>query len=731
MDKEKENLLYRPELAPEKYYRSEAEFKRDGKGIPNLPPDEEIPDERPYEIQEDIEEIIKLMKKLPKEIWFWQKSVEKIRDRTKIVWPPGKRPPPIPYTPDDSERTPPVFSDTPGKERPLTSVPDTPGGVTPDHSPGSKKPRPTPNYWRPEERENVPPNKRREYSIPDEIPDRKYGREKTFLPKVKDRYKKEKHIGHIPQESNPFLVNMPDLFPSTIPVKLILETPRTLVRIIKDGYNKDQIQLEQNYLQQLQLIMQRYFQQMIMTMSDCGLSDISQLTEDFDGNYVKIPPGQGLEHLRDEIVRSQIIRNQKARMFKKTHKVDNTLQHLRSWHAAEQQRERYYGEKYKDSGSYVESHSNAILRKVRRDYDKIYSSALYDMYRYLNSSALLTNDILETTVREAQAKAMLLKAGVNIFEKEPVTLSAELGGIAGNSGQAGDGSGSGFDTAPSSSSETSSSEVNTTSEGGVVAPADNTSSQTEISSSPSSDNGSKGIFNNLPDIVMKGSGGGIGGWMKQSEKTLDNLPDIVRKGSGGGIGGWMKQSSGSLENLPDIVMKGSGGGIGGWMKQTESKGVGVFGKIGEYVYKKSGNNLLGAIAGTYVQNRINKGIKIGKVKIDGDGINYGKLSYDGRNIKYGNISYDGKKITMDEKIVGMLEESGYINKDISEIIKAENQEQALNLIREKLQNYVTEKARLEEAFKSGDETSKELISQLAENCRQLLLAHKRLLNGKE
>nr|DAP54857.1 MAG TPA: hypothetical protein [Caudoviricetes sp.] len=621
MDREKENLLYRPELAPEKHYKSDADFKHSNT-VPNLPIDNEQPvDNSPSQIRADLEEIDSLIKKLPKDIHFWKKSIEKIKTRTKVEWPNGTTP--------------------------------------------------------------IPPKKK-------------------YIPPVKKYRKSAPHIGHLPQEQNPKLINMPSLFPSTLPIQLELETPKTLVQIIKDGYNKDQIQLEQNYLQQLQLIMQRYFQQMITTMSDCGLSDISQLTEDFDGNYVKIPPGQGLEHLRDEIVRSQIMRNQKARMFKKTHKVDNTLQHLRSWHAAEQQRERYYGEKYKDSGSYVESHSNAILRKVRRDYDKGYSATLYDMYRYLNSSALLTNDILEMTVREAQAKAMLLKAGVNIFEKEPVTLSAELGGIAGNSGQAVDGSGSGFDTA---SSKDASSEANTNSSNTSTDSSPSQTDTTKVLNPSSSNNNNKGIFNSLPDIVQKGSGGGIGGWIKKSGGLFDSLPDIARKGVGGGIGGAMKQSS-------------------------APKSDGISNKIGEYIYKSSGNNLLGAIAGAYVQNRINKGIKIGKVKINGDGVSYGKLSYDGKNIKYGNISYDGGKIT-GEKVINMLKEGGYINEDVSEIVKAGNQEQALNLIQEKLQKYVAEKARLEESFKNGDETSKDLISQLTENCRQLLLTRKRILNGKD
>ena len=498
---------------------------------------------------------------------------------------------------------------------------------------------------------------------------------------------------------------MPNLFPSTLPVKLKLEVPKTLVQIIKESYNRDQIQLEQNYLQQLQLIMQRYFQQMITIMSDCGLSDINQLTEDFDGNYVKIPGGKSLEHLRDEIVRSQIVRNQKARLFKKTHSVDNTLMHLRSWHAAEQQRERYYGEKYRDSGSYTESHSNAILRQVRRNYDKNYTAALYDMYRYLNSSALLTNDILETTVKEAQAKAMLLKAGVNIFEKEPIILSAEMGGIAGNSGQAGDGKGSGFDEAGSSLS--------------TVSKAESTSQDTHNESSNDAaanndTNKNLGIFGALSKPLPSSS--------ESKSISFDSLPDIVKRGSGDGFGGSINNNI-NFDNLPSITKESSGGFLD---------------NIGEYIYKSTGNNLLGAIAGSYVQNRINKGTRIGGIKINKNGISYGKVSYNGKEVKYGNVSYDGKNIKYKnisydggeitkDKVINMLKDGGYLNDDIAEIINIGNKEQASELIKNKLQAYIAEKGKLEEALKNGDKAAEKTVSELAEKCRQLLLVYQKIL----
>jgi hypothetical protein len=98
--------------------------------------------------------------------------------------------------------------------------------------------------------------------------------------------------------------------------------------------------------------------------------------------------------------------------------------HLRAWHAAEAQRERYYSEKYKDSANYTESHSNALLRESRALYDSAYSSALYNMYKYLNSSVMIVNDVLNMTVKEAQAKAMLLKSGVNIFASSDDDIAA-------------------------------------------------------------------------------------------------------------------------------------------------------------------------------------------------------------------------------------------------------------------------------------------------------------------
>lgn len=226
--------------------------------------------------------------------------------------------------------------------------------------------------------------------------------------------------------------DIPSLFSEPEIINLRIEMPKTLVQLIQDDYNKDIIQLQEDYLERLQMIMRQYYQQMLMLVADSGVESVKELIQEFDGNAVVVPPGNSLEHCRDHIVRSQVVRKQKTRLFKKTHTVDETVMHLRAWHAAEAQRERYYGEEYKDSSEYTQSHSNALLRESRANYDSRYKNALYNTYKYLNSSALVLNDILDDSVKEAQAKAMLIKNGVDIYATNSLFVKVTKDTVADN-----------------------------------------------------------------------------------------------------------------------------------------------------------------------------------------------------------------------------------------------------------------------------------------------------------
>ena len=273
-DPDKNKLLYRPKLRPEREYLSDGEII-DFPLVPLQLPDEA--DDTPTKIVEDLKEIEEIYHMLPEDVQHMKKSITKLKQRIMVAFPDGT------YTPP----------------------------------------------------KNI----------------QKTDLEKGTLPDIINYYDVAIH-------DNPDLINLPHLFPQMNNVVLKVEQPRTLVQIIQDAYARDQIELEKYYIQKLQMIMQKYFQQMMMIMADSGVASIDDLTKDFDGDFVKIPANKSLEHLRDFIVRSQVRRNQAARMFHKTHSTDKTLMHMRSWHAANEQRKRYYSENYKDSSTCTDSHSN-------------------------------------------------------------------------------------------------------------------------------------------------------------------------------------------------------------------------------------------------------------------------------------------------------------------------------------------------------------------------------------
>lgn len=413
-DLDKDKLLYRPQLRPERDYLSDGEITY----FPLVPPepiDDEPLDDSPTQIVDDLKEIEEIYHLLPKDVQHMKESIKKIKQRVIVAFPPGVVIPP----------------DTPQTYIPGEYVPPTSRAPGPQYTPGKY----------------VPPGQEK----PDKpIPIQEHI--KVNGKKVDDTWTSTYKPGTLPDiinfydtaiHDNPALAELPQLFPQMNNVVLKIEQPKTIVELIQDGYVKDQIELEKYYIQKLQTIMQKYFQQMMAIMADCGVSSIDDLTKDFDGDYVEIPAGKGLEHLRDYIVRSQVQRNQISRMFHKTHSTDKTLMHMRSWHAANEQRKRYYSEEYKDSTNFTESHSNSLLRESRATYDNAYEASLYDMYKYLNSSVMITNDILDLTTKEAQAKAELLKNNVDIYAFDQ--SEAEFAKLATDAGQLGDGKGSGFD----------------------------------------------------------------------------------------------------------------------------------------------------------------------------------------------------------------------------------------------------------------------------------------------
>ena len=380
MDKQRYNLLYKPIIGPERQYRSEAKFIEEPDRVipivPGVTPDDPV---------EGLRELEELVPGLPAGLEFIGEIVTPLRRRAEVIQIETQ-----------------LRNEAQLEEEPV--VGPKPGTIT---LPG----------------EEIKPwiIGTSEPTETDRIPNPGFGTltvEPTATTGVETSSVLPGSVTTVSGETAA-PTDIPNIFPPVSPLTIAVETPKTLVQIAQEGYAKDQIDLQKYYLQQMRLALQRYFQHQFAFMAELGLAEVDMLTQNYDGNAVKGMSAND-QHLHDTIIRSQIQRNQKARYFKKLANIEQTLTHMRNWNAAEKLRERYYSEAYGDSTQFVDSEANAVLRQNRSEYDAGYKASLYNMYKYLNSSVAMTEDILDHVLLESKSKAKLIKAGIDIFAQTQV-----------------------------------------------------------------------------------------------------------------------------------------------------------------------------------------------------------------------------------------------------------------------------------------------------------------------
>lgn len=428
IDKERYNLLYRPDLRPERGYRSEAVFEE-----PDIPVGAIVPEETVEDVLQDLKDLEEVSLGLPEGLDFVNEIVTKLRQRaeileveeklTELINPPTTSTPmtfdtPTGYTPPTPNVSPP---DTPVFLPLPVTVP-----TAEDSVPGSPVNTPTTTIIQTGTTETPSGTPSTYTSEP--IPEGTYVYEKDYIPPAGTIVIPEEQpfvfIGSNVVEDPYGIPNLPTSFAPSTDITLSIKTPKSLVEIAQESYKKDQIDLQKFYLQKMRMALQRYFHHLLSLTAELGLSNPDMLTKKYDGDSVT-GVGANFKHLHDTIVRSQIQRAQKVRLSKKMANADLTMTHMRAWHAAEKERERYYTEAYGNAETFVNSESNALLRQARSDYDAAYKLSLYNMYKYLDASVKLTEDILDHTLIEAKAKAKLTKEGVDIFKTKEVTVTKD------------------------------------------------------------------------------------------------------------------------------------------------------------------------------------------------------------------------------------------------------------------------------------------------------------------
>lgn len=210
-----------------------------------------------------------------------------------------------------------------------------------------------------------------------------------------------------------------DIFSSPSAIKIIVDEGDSLLSLAQSTYDIDYVDTLSDYISKLESVVHSFFQITTQLANDSNMPSYLHLLKTFDGTAVKIK-NPDLQHLKDEIIRSQLQRDQLTRFFNKTHTAAKTLIHTRSWYLAQKKREKYLTENYSsDLSTFADGKSHALLLKARTEIDDKYTASMYNLYKYLNSAAESLGTLLEMEMNEASAKAKLAKSGVDIFKITP------------------------------------------------------------------------------------------------------------------------------------------------------------------------------------------------------------------------------------------------------------------------------------------------------------------------
>lgn len=216
-------------------------------------------------------------------------------------------------------------------------------------------------------------------------------------------------------ENNPIPGTMPD--PDDYPSSPFIEddddpiaitiTKNNKAEVIKSEYEYDLVSIISDYLNKLDVLMNKYLRNILTHFKGIDAVSFQKILSKYSGSAANTD--KDYKHLSDLVVRSQISRSMKQRMYNKMFSVDRTIAHITVCKTGTEQRIRYYNASYQPLDTTDNVISNRLLESSRATYDAKYKQNFINLYKYLNSSVIVLDECLNMFINEAQAKIILLK----------------------------------------------------------------------------------------------------------------------------------------------------------------------------------------------------------------------------------------------------------------------------------------------------------------------------------
>lgn len=180
------------------------------------------------------------------------------------------------------------------------------------------------------------------------------------------------------------------------------------IKIINQRYYDAMLQLTEHYIKSYEEATAEYFIDLGKLMNEIESNDLGFVNKNYKVTTTDLK-NKELYHVSDFIIRSQILRDQRYRMFNKICSERESLNIVKACETSKELLVRYEKEQYAPNKDITNKFSNMVLYESRSSYEKRIEQNLYNLYKYFNSSVILLGECLKMCAREAEAKVILIK----------------------------------------------------------------------------------------------------------------------------------------------------------------------------------------------------------------------------------------------------------------------------------------------------------------------------------
>lgn len=209
----------------------------------------------------------------------------------------------------------------------------------------------------------------------------------------------------------------PNLDPDDPFANTIIDIPDVTVnttdpaKYIEQQYYYDMASIINDYLDKINQIIKTWVSANTQILMNIGFDKIDEINKVYNQSITDLN-NIDLAHLSDIIHKSQIMRDQKMRLYKKLYDVDSMVMNIRMCLIAYQYRMRYVVEKFTNTEDLVDMFSNDLLSASNTSSENKYKDSFKNLYKYLNSSVISISECLNMLTTESYAKANLIKKGI-------------------------------------------------------------------------------------------------------------------------------------------------------------------------------------------------------------------------------------------------------------------------------------------------------------------------------